>query len=315
MRLSVVAPSGTRNLASIGPAPIVVGSGPAADVRLTGDGIRPAHVRLSAEWVEALAPCTVGGIALDHGARRLLVPFVEIRVGDARLFLEEDEAPSVPTRDLAFGALLDGVSLWPSVVVASGPGAGKRLVLRDERQYVIGRTADADLQLDHPTVSRVHVELRRLGGAVHLRDRGATGGTFLGEHRIAPDKEASWTPHRMVRAGEVVLALSIPGFSDAARTDAAGADGHVIGPPPSQRDVEASPSSTMLADGSLHSVPSQRIVPAATQAAIVEISADPQAPLASPPTLRRSKLEILGGIVLAVVIVAALGVLAYLVAS
>lgn len=280
MRLSVVRASGEESVASIGTLPLVVGSGQAADVRVEGPGVESAHARFVGDTIEALFPCTVGEVALAAGAQRTLVPFVALRLG-ALLFYVDDEAyaTSVPTRDLVLAGLKDSASVWPSVLVVEGPGRGTRLVLTEERSYTAGRSDQTDLQLEALSVSRVHLEIRRVGASVRICDRGATRGTFLGAHRLAAGREAIWTPHRMVRVGDSVLGLSVPGFCEApsfvGSSDAGSAGAGGARPASAERSPPSMASPVSLIE---ESVPSLRLLPGGTQAGIAHVpDSDPPA--------------------------------------
>jgi DNA-binding NtrC family response regulator len=48
----------------------------------------------------------------------------------------------------------------------------------------VGRHPTNDLVLPDPQVSGVHLELRRAGDRVHVRDAGSTNGTWVGPHRV-----------------------------------------------------------------------------------------------------------------------------------
>ena len=49
-----------------------------------------------------------------------------------------------------------------------------------DRAYVIGRSAECDIGLDDPSVSRIHAEVRMLAdGRVSIVDRDSTNGTFF----------------------------------------------------------------------------------------------------------------------------------------
>ena len=311
MRLTAVHVSGEEPLASIGPSPSLVGSGPEADIRVEGNGVATVHARFVDDTIDAIAACTVGDVELAAGEQRTLVPFARVMLGDTLLYVDDEaHATSVPTRELALGALADSASLWPSVVVVEGPSRGARVVLREERPYSVGRAEQADLQIDALTVSRIHLEVRRKDGAVHVRDHGATRGTFLGEKRLAPGRDAIWTPHRMVRVGEAVLALSIPGFREPptlhrTRPEAPAAT-DTAQPAPDKEPIDIGPVST--------GPPSERLIQGGTGAAIAEV---PQGPVSVPGSTARGRAarELVIGALLVGVIILALAVLAYLVAQ
>lgn len=75
----------------------------------------------------------------------------------------------------------------------------------------IGRTADAGLLVDHPSVSRVHAELTDTGDGWHLRDLDSKNGSFIdgvraGDHPLPPN---CW-----LRFGDVHCEFSALGVGD-----------------------------------------------------------------------------------------------------
>jgi DNA-binding NtrC family response regulator len=71
----------------------------------------------------------------------------------------------------------------PRIVAVKGPGAGRALAM-SSAQATAGRHPTNDLVLADPQVSGVHLELRRVGDRVHVRDAGSTNGTWMGPHKI-----------------------------------------------------------------------------------------------------------------------------------
>lgn len=67
--------------------------------------------------------------------------------------------------------------------VVEGPDSGLTIE-SDERSITVGGSADNDLVLHDPTVSRYHLELTRSQQGVHVRDLGSLNGTFLGSARV-----------------------------------------------------------------------------------------------------------------------------------
>ncbi len=72
----------------------------------------------------------------------------------------------------------------PRITAIAGPGAGRATAMT-RAVATVGRHSTNDLVLDDARVSGVHLELRRVGDRVHVRDAGSTNGTWLGTHRIA----------------------------------------------------------------------------------------------------------------------------------
>ena len=71
----------------------------------------------------------------------------------------------------------------PRFTAVAGPGAGRSFAMTSAIATA-GRHATNDLVLADPRVSAVHLEMRRHGERVHVRDSGSTNGTWLGPHRI-----------------------------------------------------------------------------------------------------------------------------------
>jgi len=87
------------------------------------------------------------------------------------------------------------------LVVIQGPQLGQCIPMH-EVPMVIGRSASADVQIEHPSVSRAHCTVWQEEGHFFVRDLGSTNGTFLNE-RPVQTVELSEGDRLMV--GEVVL--------------------------------------------------------------------------------------------------------------
>jgi len=151
-------------------------------VRLTERNISRRHARLlkqGTDWrlqdLGSYNGCYVNGARvgepqpLQHGDL--------IQLGDYRLTIE-DEAVATGRSD--------GVLTLPGrpgmntqadrLVLMAGPGAGTEFVLVGERM-VLGRGEECDISINHPSVSRVHAEIRRLGeGRYEFVDMGSANG-------------------------------------------------------------------------------------------------------------------------------------------
>lgn len=72
------------------------------------------------------------------------------------------------------------------LVVRRGPDAGSRFVLSGAEGAVItaGRAEDSSIFLDDVTVSRKHVEFRRVDSGWSVADVGSLNGTYVNKDRI-----------------------------------------------------------------------------------------------------------------------------------
>ncbi|MEE1785990.1 FtsK/SpoIIIE domain-containing protein [Streptomyces sp. SP17BM10] len=111
--------------------------------------------------------------------------------------------------------------------VVGGPDAGGVHRLHG-REIRVGRSGEADVPLDDPDVSRLHLSLHLAeDGRVTVRDLGSTNGTTL-DGRIVPpgplEEAVPLDPGALLRIGESTLQLAAPEPGGAAR--AAVPDGH-----------------------------------------------------------------------------------------
>ncbi len=91
--------------------------------------------------------------------------------------------------------------------VERGPGAGQLVQVR-QGVMVIGRASVADLRLQHPSISRRHAQVKRVGEQFFVRDLGSQNGTFVNKHRIAAELEIS--PGDTLSLGNAMLKLRGP---------------------------------------------------------------------------------------------------------
>ncbi len=156
----------------LSPQGMVIGSGEESHLRLDDNGIEPRHARVvrldGTWWLEPLA----GGVRLNGKPLKtlsVLHPGDQVQVGQT---------------------ILTMMSRGGAVATRVAEPAGTRLR--------IGRSAECELVLDSPLVSRVHAELFQTPEGMVLRDLGSANGTFV-EGR--PITETRLEPRQMVYIG------------------------------------------------------------------------------------------------------------------
>ncbi|WP_329547303.1 FHA domain-containing protein [Streptomyces sp. NBC_01356] len=109
--------------------------------------------------------------------------------------------------------------------VIAGPDAGGVHLLHGG-QIRIGRSADADVPLDDPDVSRLHCAVTVTPeGRVSVADLGSTNGTTLNGTRVGT-RPVRFAPGALLRVGESALRLAPPGDTGSVGTTPDG-EGHV----------------------------------------------------------------------------------------
>lgn len=118
--------------------------------------------------------CSSCGAPLEHGATHEQPTTIVLGPGEAVGELSEEELV------VSLDDVPPGVGV---LVVKRGPNAGSRHVL-SEAVTSVGRHPASDLFLDDVTVSRRHVEVRRVGEDYTVYDVGSLNGTYLNRERI-----------------------------------------------------------------------------------------------------------------------------------
>ncbi|MBJ6645754.1 FHA domain-containing protein [Streptomyces sp. BSE7-9] len=235
IRLTVVDP--------LGPSSPVRERAVSCDVLVTA----PAGTALAAV-ASALASAVSGG---DGSSGSSGAPV--LYAGDQRLDAQRctlGEPPLIDGAVLAVGAPgepephpeLDAAPTRLHVV--AGPDAGGVHLLHGG-EIRIGRSADADVPLDDPDVSRLHCAVTvGADGRVSVADLGSTNGTTL-DGRPVGARPVRLTPGALLRIGESALRLT-PAEGPSARTATTpDGEGHVRVPGPrtarAARDAEGAP--------------------------------------------------------------------------
>ncbi len=89
-----------------------------------------------------------------------------------------------PMDDLTRVAPQAGSEVKGRLVFKSGPRCAETFDLRGAGRFVVGRSPDVDVPVDHPSVSRRHCELFVEGDQVQVKDLGSTHGTHVDGERV-----------------------------------------------------------------------------------------------------------------------------------
>ncbi|HVR20902.1 MAG TPA: FHA domain-containing protein [Polyangiaceae bacterium] len=198
-------------------------------VRLTERNVSRKHARIAlAEGGWHLHDLTSYNGCYVNGARvadaQNLAHGDLIQLGDYRLTVEDDSL--VASRE-------NGVLTLPGrsgrnmqadrMVVIAGPGQGQEFVLNGQRA-VIGRGEECEIAINHPSVSRVHAEIRPIGdGRYEIVDLGSANGVRVNGVEL---------PNSLLDARDVIeLGDVIMRFLPAGEIYAPGAD-ETFHPPP-----------------------------------------------------------------------------------
>jgi len=190
---------------------VVIGSGPAARIRLPAKGgeILPEHVRIEAGRWRALGALGDGRTEGDIGDG------VELVLGGYHVQLAPAPAGVAPAppqrteslaRELMRSLLGDGAA--PTLELVRGPGAPSRRVLPPpESKVVIGRGDEASWILLDEDLSRAHAEIRRGWDGTRIIDLDSKNGTKVDGTRI---KDAPLHDGAEIELGNVAFRFHDP---------------------------------------------------------------------------------------------------------
>lgn len=250
MRLALLDPARVAHALREG---LRVGAGEGAEVRVEGEGIAEHHatirIRGDETFIEAVGPLSVGSLPVRLGALRLLRDGDRIALGAVDLEcarLDTELPPHLDTVEIALRAGDRALQRahW-IVALVEGEPASAAITLEPGRTYRIGRGDEADLRVDDPTASRVHLELKLERGQLLLRDPGKTTGIVVGDGRLDPGRWAAWPTGAHVGLGRSALACRPP--SDQAKAierevrRLVPSEDPVEAPPPAAEDPKMDP--------------------------------------------------------------------------
>jgi pSer/pThr/pTyr-binding forkhead associated (FHA) protein len=294
---------------------VVLGRGASCDVRLPDASVSHRHASLRAQGADLVLHdegstngTFVGGVRIAPRTSRIVRSGDLVRLGRVWIEVRVDQSPvtrdaGAATRDVALALVSQalaamGVDQTARLRVVEGRDQGQTLVLAEEgRTYTVGRSAECDLPIADADASREHARVVRRGAVVSVLDLGAKNGTWLGDARLSPDREAIWRPALMVRIGRTVLALEEPVGDALARIESAADEAMPEDEAPAPPASTASPAPATNVE---------REPATAAPVAVVPVQAGPAAPRPSRTGWSTTDLTVMA---------AALGVLALSIAG
>ena len=92
--------------------------------------------------------------------------------------------------------------------VERGPGTGQLVPIK-QGVLLLGRASASDLRLQHPSISRRHAQLTRVGDRLVLKDVGSQNGTYVNRVRLTGERELRSGDE--IALGNALLRLRGPG--------------------------------------------------------------------------------------------------------
>jgi pSer/pThr/pTyr-binding forkhead associated (FHA) protein len=184
-KLTIVDDEGTRTVLPLSRGEYNVGRDPDNTVRLTERNISRKHLilRRNAEaWIvedlNSYNGCFVNGLRVS-GTHPLNDGDL-LQLGDYRLEIADEEKEAGDddqVSDTAPGVQAQKLTDRPDrLVVVDGAAAGTEFPLEKDR-LILGRAEDADVSINHSSVSRIHAEISRITpGTYEIVDCGSSNG-------------------------------------------------------------------------------------------------------------------------------------------
>ena len=113
--------------------------------------------------------------------------------------------------------LVSVVSASGRRLVANADGSLMMFDLPPSGAVVIGRSSEADLVLDHPSISRKHASLE-CGDVIWVEDLGSANGTVVGGRKLGPGEKVPLVPGIVLELGSVLLTVRDSGEQQVAKT-------------------------------------------------------------------------------------------------
>ena len=114
-----------------------------------------------------------------------------------------------------------------------------RFVVYEGKPLIIGRTPEAGVTLDNPSISREHALIEHVKGRNYITDKGSTNGTKVNGQRI--DKRTPITDKDEIMVGKFNMVAGSVGILDVDKSQSvsAGSDLHTMFAPPTKTPAQA----------------------------------------------------------------------------
>jgi transcriptional regulator with GAF, ATPase, and Fis domain len=103
--------------------------------------------------------------------------------------------------------LVPALAVVGRALAASLDGALRVFELPESGRLVVGRSSDADVLVDHASISRKHVVLHLSAAEVRVEDLGSANGTVVGGRRLAKGGSEVLAPGTSLELGSVLFTL------------------------------------------------------------------------------------------------------------
>lgn len=186
---------------------ITIGRKEGNTIRLTERNVSRKHAQLrrvngayKLKDLDSYVGTLVNGARVEVEAE--IRPGDTIEIGDYRIAVErEGEVQTAPAiEDEA--TRVTQVRAPARLVVLGEPTPGTQFALPDQGSVRIGRGDEPGIRIEHPSVSREHVEIERVGDAYRVRDLGSANGMRVSGERLP---EALLGPGDVLELGRVLL--------------------------------------------------------------------------------------------------------------
>ncbi|MBN2342280.1 MAG: FHA domain-containing protein [Deltaproteobacteria bacterium] len=97
------------------------------------------------------------------------------------------------------------VTIRPTLTISNGPDAGKKFYI-EESCTTVGRSKEADIQLDDEVASRLHAEIHFNNMEFRIKDLQSSNGTFLNGSSVI---EYALRHNDKIMIGETMLHFTI----------------------------------------------------------------------------------------------------------